>query len=284
MSSEVQLNYKGIRFGTAAIDAVSGQAALDGGQLLLGVRLRLDARAASQQIRIYGVTGTLMLTKPPRFAAPIYPFNSVHAATSERSQDSGHASIGVLLTAAALASIEEARLTAPDDDVAVQLRLEFTCDAPEGNDTAQAWIDHTFSQSSWAKVLAEMQIEQRFAIEVPVLGGRVSGPLALAAEHFRRAIEQQKKCAWVQSVAESRKVVEAIKDALRLENPARAEWVSGSQDWPLGKRIEHARASIHHVFHPSNHPGVSDDPGPHEAQLALALAGSLLRYYASRDI
>lgn len=281
MSSQPTLNYDGEYIGRIEVANVSGQRSLDGGRLIFNCRIQMPPRPA-QQIRFTDVGGDLMLADPGAHIGRLFAFNGVHGETSERGGDH-HVTVAAHLSSVQLAALERIRTDANVGNLRLELRLGIYMHGPPGPRTGQAWIAHSISQSDWLECLRGMRFETRVLFEVPTEGGRLGGALSTAAEHYRRALALQHQANWPQVVGECRSVLEELRNALQLQNPPAAEWLPGQRaHWGLRTRIEHGRASIHHICHLANHPGIADDPTAEDARLVMALTGALLRYYAER--
>jgi hypothetical protein len=136
--------------------------------------------------------------------------------------------------------------------------------------------------ADWNRILRDGVYERRYSIAIPIEGGRVQGRFQVAAEHYRRAIELSLQGLPVQAVAECRKVLESIRDTLKLSPKNIQEWdITNKAQWPFADRIEFARAAIMQMGHQTAHSGTNDDPTSEQATLALNLTGALLTYYSS---
>jgi len=285
MSNLAWMRYRTHDVGRIEVVNVTAQQALDGGVFIFHMRAVLQGKSDGRRLTLHGVTGTANLTQPAALLGTAYAFNTLREDTQASERECTF-SIASHFSSPTIRALERLREESVADSMTVQLRLDFACGGPEGPDTVQAWVEKDVPHSTWLEFLKQVRFEDRHAIEIPIAGGRVGASFSVAAEHYRRGLAYLTKHDWVGATAEARKTTEEIRDRLGLKPPPSAEWADRPvrEAWTLGQRIEHARVSIHHVFHLANHPGVSDDPGPHEAKLAVHLAGVLLAYYSSRHV
>jgi hypothetical protein len=188
----------------------------------------------------------------------------------------------VMLPDATIRAIDHHRARSTAEQFSFVLWLQLRGASSTGPVDSQAVLNCPVTTSDWFAALTGSQYEARHIIDVPLQGGRVANALSVAAEHYRRAIDQWKKISYTQVFVECRKVLEATRDVLQLRPKGIAEIDARQKNaWSIDECIEYTRAAVHQIVHHAAHPGVDDDPGPQEADLLLALTGSLLRYYAS---
>jgi hypothetical protein len=278
MRTEVTLQLSGKSIGVARLSGVSGRQAVDGVIVMFTCELELQPTPVDW-IVINDVTGRLSI-QGLGDAAPCWPLNQFSVRSGAVVEKAWFTAC-VALNDAGVRAVDRYRARRAHGDIQLELWFTLRGTSSKGPADVQAILKTEIGPSDWFGVLAGAQYEARHIIDVPIQGGRVSNVLADAAEHYRRALEQWKKASYPQVFTECRKVLESTREALNLRPKGIAEFdLEKRTKWSNRESIDFARAAIHQIVHHSAHPGVDDDPGAAEAELLLALTGSLLRFYA----
>lgn len=279
MQSEASIRLRGEEVAILRVAALSGRQAIDGATLEF--HCELTGRTSGNVIRFSGLLGRVQL-EPGGDLGPVWLLNPFFLDTTSR-DDRASATVCVGASDVVLRRIDQSRAASHSNELRFRLCLYLRGQSDLALVECQALAKYTVSGSEWFDALKTARYEARHLIDVPVEHGRVAGPLAEAASHYRSALEQWRKGSYVQVLTECRKVHESLRSALALKPAGITEWDPKAKiEWSLSRRIEYARAAVTEMLHLSAHAGTSDDLGPNEAELALGLTGTLLRYYAER--
>lgn len=277
MTPETTFQHDGICYATVRVLSMSGRQTIDGATLMFNCELDMH-RADNAWLEINDFAGHVSVDGIGDLG-PCWSLNSFRG----RSGRGEKASFFVCVAAKEgdIRAIDHLRARSNRELISFILWLRLRGASTKGPVDSQGVLNVTVTTSDWFAALAAAQYESRHMIDVPLQGGRVSGALSTAAEHYRRAVDQWKKASYSQVFTECRKVLESTRDVLALKPRGIAEIDARTKNaWSNRECVEYARAAIHQIVHHSAHPGVDDDPGPAEAELLLGLTGSLLRYFS----
>lgn len=277
MGRDATLNHRGESIARLSVRQVNGRKAVDGATLVFACDLVAQrSRIRYELDRIQGWASV----HPAGDIGPVWLIGSFRLQPS--ADDKTSLNVAASANSTTIRAIDKCRSVDPHDQVTFTLWLEVLGRADDEQVIAQGVVELSVSGGDWARVVAESGYEARHLIDVPISGPRIDGAYTLVGEHYRRALGLAKKSEYVQVLAECRKAMEALSEVT-----GRAPRLSGwdpatKEELAIAQRLDYVRSAVHEMFHSSAHAGVADDPTGREAELALALVGSLLRYYADR--
>jgi hypothetical protein len=282
MGSEASIQHKGEYVATLKVNGISGRQAVDGATLIFNCEL-VGRATKNGGVSFGGVSGRIHL-EPGGDLGPVWLLNSFVLDSNARDAKTS-VSVCVAASDVSIRRIDRLRASRHTDDIKFVLWLYLTGFSVSGEGFAecQALAECTVSASDWFGALKAASYEARHIIDVPIEHGRVNGVLEEAATHYRRALDQWRKASYEHVLVECRKVLESIRKNLGLTPTGVAEWNPLQKtEWTLQERIEYSRTATSEIFHLSAHSGTSNDPRAREADFALGMTGTLLRYYADR--
>jgi len=139
------------------------------------------------------------------------------------------------------------------------------------------------TNSDWARLLSEMEFEDRATFEVPVAGGRAGPPLDKAAVHMKGALDRVQHRQWADALTKCREVLDELQAYQSVQTPGWIDWGDKSkrEAWGIAERLVAAQAAVRHMTHAGPHSAIGN-ADEQAVRLTVSMTAAVLRYYASR--
>jgi hypothetical protein len=281
MGQEARLSYGGHHVATLFSPTnISGQAAIRGGQLIVGCPLRTHAPKPNTWCRVIDAHARLLLEPGSRLVTQSFLLNSVDAACQEKDEDHGEVTLAFHLDADLVRALDQCRTHGRDHELDFKLWGSVTLSGPGGPKPIQAILQFSMTKSDWHRVVKEMKYGSFATFESPIEGSALPPSLTTAGAHLRTAIQLLRDGNWKNAVSECREVFEKIETLGVAAGPQRADWADKNlrENWDLRTRIAFVRQAIRHLTNVAHHGAAGTSPD--EARFAVFATGAIVAIYA----